>query len=134
MLTETQNIADWNILSLLLGVEDADVQRIKQDNPGESLDQQNAIIKAWLNKGSASWAILVAALRDSLIKRGADANRIAKAHPSKSASLCIFHSIMFRSYILYSNATMFKNQPWKVKPVYSRSLVKHLPMHSMWEY
>ena len=119
MLTETENIADWNILSLLLGVEDVDVQRIRQDNPGASLDQQKAIIMAWLNKGSASWAILVSALRDSLIKRGADANRIAKAHPSKFAFLCMFHSIMFGSYVLHSDATMFENQPWKVKHMYT---------------
>ena len=89
MLTETKNIADWNILSLLLGVEDVDVQRIRQDNPGASLDQQKAIIMAWLNKGSASWAMLIGALRHSLINRGADAKRIAKAHPSKSAFLCV---------------------------------------------
>ena len=61
------------------------MQRIRQDNPGASLDQQREITMAWLNKGSASWAILVSALRDSLIKRGADANRMAKACLSKSA-------------------------------------------------
>ena len=90
-MTETQNIADWNILSLLLGVEDADVRRIRRDNPGASLVQQKEIIMAWLNKGSASWAMLVGALRNSLIKRDTDANRIAKAHPSKDYSPEDFH-------------------------------------------
>ena len=90
-MTETQNIADWNILSLLLGVEDADVQFIRQDNPGASPVQQKEIIMAWLNKGSASWAMLVGALRHDLIKREADANRITKAHPSKDYSPEDFH-------------------------------------------
>ena len=118
-MRETKNISDWDILFLLLGVEDVDVQRIRQDNPGASLKQQRAIIMAWLNTGKASWATLVSALRDRLINREADANRIAKAHPSKSKStfLCMFHSIMFGSYILYSDGTMFKNQPLKVKQV-----------------
>ena len=83
MLSETQNIADWSILSLLLGVEDADVQLIRRDNPGASCVQQKEIIMAWLNKGSASWAMLVGALRHNLMKRVTDASRIAKAHPSK---------------------------------------------------
>ena len=118
-MTETQNISDWNILSLLLGVKDADVQRIRQDNPEASLDQSKEIITAWLNTGKASWAILVSALRHNFIKREADANRIAKAHPSRSKStfLYMFHSIMFKSYILYSDGAMFKNQPLKVKQV-----------------
>ena len=73
------------------------MKRIKQNNPGASLDQQREVIMVWLNKGSATWAMLVGALRSSLIDRGADANRIAKAHPSKSASLCMFHSIMFEN-------------------------------------
>ena len=82
MLRETKNIPDWDTLFFLLGVEDADMQRIKQDNPGASLKQQREVIRVWLNKGSATWAMLVGALRDSLIERGSDADRIAKAHPS----------------------------------------------------
>ena len=83
VLKETQNIADWGTLSLLLGIDNADVQRIRQNNPGASFNQQTAIIMAWLNKGKASWAALISALRSDLIGRGADANRIARAHPSK---------------------------------------------------
>ena len=88
MLDETHSIAKWSILSMLLGVDDAAVKRIRQDNPGEALDQQKAIIMAWLDTGKASWAILVSALRHKLVGRAADGNKIAKAHPSKSASLC----------------------------------------------
>ena len=101
-MTETQNIADWNILSLLLGVEDADVKCIRQDNPGASRVQQKEIIMAWLNKGSASWAMLVGALRHNLMKRDADANRIAKAHPSKDYSPEDFHYDL----ILYINVSI----------------------------
>ena len=88
MLNETKNIADWSILSMMLGVDDAAVRRIRKDNPGEALNQQKAIIMLWLNTGKASWAILVSALREELVGRAADGNRIANAHPSKSASLC----------------------------------------------
>ena len=103
-MTETKNIANWNTLFLLLGVEDADVQRIRQDNPGASLDQQEEIIKAWLNKGSASWAMLVGALRHKLMERGADANRIAKAYPSKDYNPEDFHydPILYYDYICVS--------------------------------
>ena len=103
-MTETQNITEWGILSLLLGVEEADVQRIRQGNPGESLVQQKAIIMAWLNKGSASWAMLVGALRNSLVKRGADANRIAKAYPSKDYNPEDFHyDPMHITYLFFNH-------------------------------
>ena len=41
-----------------------------------------AFIIHWLNSGNASWAILVAALRDRLVGLGALANKIAKKHPN----------------------------------------------------
>ena len=41
-----------------------------------------AFIKHWLNSGNASWAILVAALRDSVVGLGALADKIAKKHPN----------------------------------------------------
>ena len=82
VLTETKNIAQWEILSMALGVDDDSIQRIKMNNVGSSLTQQKEIIMAWLNGGNASWANLVKALRNPLINRGADANRIARKHPS----------------------------------------------------
>ena len=82
VLTETKNIAQWEVLSMVLGVDDDSIQRIKMNNVGSSLTQQKEIIMAWLNGGNASWASLVRALRSPLINRGADANRIARNHPS----------------------------------------------------
>ena len=76
----TSDVTNWNLLSLLLGVDDADVQRIKQDNTGQAYDQQQGIIKAWLDNGNASWAILVSALRDKMVGKGAIGNIIAKDH------------------------------------------------------
>ena len=87
MLNETHSIADWSSLSILLGIDNAAMQRIRQNKPGDALDQQKAIIMAWLNTGKASWAILVGALRHKIVGRAADGDRIAKAYPSKSASL-----------------------------------------------
>ena len=76
----TGDVTNWNMLSLLLGVDDADVERIKLNNPGQAYDQQQGILKAWLDNGNASWAILVSALRDKMVGRGAIGNTIAKEH------------------------------------------------------
>ena len=47
------------------------------------MDVKKAFIKKWLERGTASWAILVSALRDELVKENAIANTIAKDHPKK---------------------------------------------------
>lgn len=80
VLSETKDITDWSILSVVLGVSDADLQRIKSDNPGQAFNQQQTIVKAWLNSGKASWASLVNALRHELVNQGGHASRIAKKH------------------------------------------------------
>ena len=81
-MTETKGITEWTILPILLGVESSDVERIKMDNRGEAFYQQQAIIRAWLGNGKASWAILVSALRDSIVRKAGFGNQIASNHPS----------------------------------------------------
>ena len=77
----TDNITDWSILPLQLGISYPDLQRIEKDNNTAKL-QHRAIVFKWLGTGEASWASLVQALRDSGVGGGkAVANQIAKDHP-----------------------------------------------------
>ena len=78
----THKVVDWTILAPLLDIPNETVERIKIDTQG-SLNQQKAIIQTWLDSDTASWAILVSALRDELIRRDAVADEIAKQHPIK---------------------------------------------------
>ena len=89
----TDSITDWNYLALLLGISEADLQRIQNDHK-ESSHQQKAIVTKWLDSGNASWATLVSALRNKLVGKGALANTIAEKHPKskpviKYTSRCI---------------------------------------------
>ena len=77
----TISITDWRYLALILGLSDADYERIVADNPLNISAQQQAIIKKWLRNGNASWAGLVNALRDELVNEQTLANKIAKEHP-----------------------------------------------------
>ena len=78
----THKVVDWTILAPLLDVPEETVERIKIDIQG-SLNQQKAIIQAWLDSGTASWAILVSALRNELVGKKAVADEIAKQHQIK---------------------------------------------------
>ena len=79
---ETQTIVEeWTFLHLLIGIPQADFTRISKDHQNIK-GRQMAFIKHWLNSGNASWAILVAALRDSVVGLGALADKIAKKHPN----------------------------------------------------
>ena len=75
------SVTDWYFLALLLGISDSDFERIQQDEK-MGKDRQKAIIKQWLQSGTASWAILVSALRDEVVSQTAIANNIADNHPS----------------------------------------------------
>ncbi len=81
-MKETQDIAEWGMIPILLGVKDADLQRIKMNHRGEAFTQHQAIVRAWLENGDASWAVLVSALRDGLVRKGGFANTIQRNHPS----------------------------------------------------
>ncbi len=81
-MVETDTITDWSILAILLGISEADKTRIMKNNPGDAKGQHKAFVKAWLENGEASWAILASALRHQLVKQVACANEIAKNHSS----------------------------------------------------
>ncbi len=78
---ETMSVTDWYFLALLLGISEADFERIQQDER-MGKDRQKAIIKQWLQSGNASWAMLVSALRDEVVTQVAIAKNIADNHPS----------------------------------------------------
>lgn len=80
MLREVSSITDWNILSALLGVKNAAVEHIKLDNPLNAYSQEQAIIRAWLEGGKATWALLASALRNSLVGKAAYGNAIAEKY------------------------------------------------------
>ena len=75
------SVTDWYFLALLLGISEADFERIQQDEK-MGKDRQKAIIKQWLQFGNASWAMLVSALRDKVVLQVAIAKNIADSHPS----------------------------------------------------
>ncbi len=78
---ETMSVTDWYFLALLLGISEADFERIQQDEK-MGKDRQKAIIRQWLQSGNASWAMLVSALRDEVVTQVAIAKNIADNHPS----------------------------------------------------
>ncbi len=77
----TQNITDWSVLSLLLGLTQVDLHRIDTDFVQNFNAKHKAFVTKWLQGGSASWAALVNGLRDLLVNRIDIANQIAKDHP-----------------------------------------------------
>ena len=93
----TKAITDWSILALLLELSEADLDNIKSATHDKQ--EQKKIIKKWLDSGTASWAVLVNALNDELVKQGAIANEIAKKYPKSkytfSQLISLFICIMF---------------------------------------
>ena len=84
---ETTSISDWSFLASLIGV--TDYERIAMDNSTVQ-EKQRAIIRAWLNSGKASWAVLIHALRDPLVGKAAVAEQIACKYASKFACNSVF--------------------------------------------
>ena len=80
VMRATKEIADWSIFALLLKLSPAEFKNIESATRDKQEQQKNIIIK-WLNSGTASWAVLVNALNDELVKNGAIANEIAKKYP-----------------------------------------------------
>ena len=81
VMKATKDITDWNVLGPLLGLPEHHILRIEADTRNERREQQQKIIEQWLNSGTATWAVLVSALRDELVGRDAIANEIAKKYP-----------------------------------------------------
>ena len=86
-MNATREITDWSILAHLLGLSPADFDRIVKGEH-KALGQQKAIIRKWLDSDTASWAVLVTALKDDLVGKQAVANTIAKKYP-KSECCCL---------------------------------------------
>ena len=68
------------MFALLLDVSQADLDNIKSATHDKQ-KQQKSIVKKWLDSGTASWAVLVNALKDELVRVRAIANGIAKKYP-----------------------------------------------------
>ena len=73
------SVNDWSIVALLLGLSNYTLKDINE----RSMYSQNAsaIVIEWLERGSASWAVLVSVLRDPLVHETNIADKIAKDHP-----------------------------------------------------
>ena len=84
----TKDIKDWSVLSLLLGLSERDLHDINIDEQ-TSTEKHKAIIIKWLDRGSASWAQLVGALKDDLIQQVDIANNIATHHPRGKVTLIL---------------------------------------------
>ena len=85
----TKAISDWSILALLLELSEADLDNI-ESTIRDKQKQQKSIIKKWLDSGTASWAVLVNALNDELVKQGAIANEIGKKYPKSKYTFSQF--------------------------------------------
>ena len=80
VMDATKDITNWNALALLLGLSPADFDRIVADEH-KSSGQQMGIIRKWIDSGTASWTVLVTALKNDLVGKQAVANIIAKKYP-----------------------------------------------------
>ena len=87
VMDATVDITNWSTLALLLGLSLADFDRIVA-NEHEASGQQMGIIRKWIDSGTASWAVLVTALKNVLVGKQAVANAIAKKYP-KSEYCCL---------------------------------------------
>ncbi len=66
-----------------MGIKRHEYTKIIKDNPGDSDEQTCILVEAWIQRGEASWAKLVRALRDPLVEQLDIAKQIAEQHPSK---------------------------------------------------
>ena len=84
VMESLQNVTEWSILSILLGVKESTLRHIKEDNEGDSLRAEQTIVKAWLeDTDNPSWAMLVTALQDNLVGMNGIAKKIKKQHSSE---------------------------------------------------
>ena len=81
----TQTINDWSVLYILgleLGLSPSVLDRIQQDN-SKVLNCLRNMLSQWIDTGHASWAILVTALRSSLVQKKGLASEITMDHLCK---------------------------------------------------
>ena len=82
ILGDCYDIVDWNILGCKLGVSEAELYRIRVDEPNE-LSRQKEMFSRWIDSGHASWRGLVDALLYPPLKANRVARDIATRHPVK---------------------------------------------------
>ena len=88
----TQTINDWSVLYILgleLGLSSGVLDRIQQDN-SKVLDCLRNMLSQWIDAGCASWAILVTALRSSLVQKKGLASEITMNHLCKCEVLTCY--------------------------------------------
>ncbi len=83
-MSSTASVNDWSVLALVLGLTDKELKECHKD-PTDN--KHKAIIRIWLEKGKASWASLVSALKHTLVRQISLADEIAKGNPAKSVLL-----------------------------------------------
>ena len=76
----TVTICNWSILGLNLGVPQYEIDIIKKQYDSVR-DQQQYILSYWIDKGDASWAVLVQALCSPLVNKVGLSREIAENHP-----------------------------------------------------
>ena len=81
VLREVQSVTDWSMLSLFLGINHDKAQAIKKENR-RTYSEVQAYVRAWLNTGDATWAMLAAALREDLVGKKAVGNAIKAKYKS----------------------------------------------------
>ena len=85
VMVALQNVTEWTILSILLGVKESTLRRIKEDNKGDSYRAEQAIVEAWIgDTDNPSWAMLVTALKDDLVGMNGIGMKIEQQHLSES--------------------------------------------------
>ena len=94
----TQAISDWSILALLLELSQADLNNI--ESAQDKQKQRKSIIIKWLDSGTASWAVLVKALNDELVKQGAIAKEIAKKYPKSEYTFSQFIALFICTVLI----------------------------------
>ena len=81
VMRATSSITDWSVLSLLLGIESAEYDRLEKNARALSRNLHKDIIQCWLDSGTASWSSLVKCLCDGMVKKVELAQTISKDHP-----------------------------------------------------
>ncbi len=81
VMREVQSITDWSMLTLFLGIDHGKVKAIRKENR-RTYSEVQAYVKAWLNTGDATWAMLAAALRQDLVGKKAVGNAIKAKYRS----------------------------------------------------
>ncbi len=81
VMREVKPVSDWSMLASYLGIDCAVAQAIRKENRRVYTEIQ-AYVKAWLNTGNATWAMLAAALREDLVGKKAVGNAIKAKYRS----------------------------------------------------